>query len=115
MDKYIEMKIRLHSTIHERVRMVLVRPNLCNVAHPFMEGNGRSTHIWPDLMLKRSLKWCVDWSKIDKNDYLSAMRESVSDSTHIKTLVEPPLTTKIEDREMFMKGIDYSYYYEQND
>lgn len=52
MDKYIEMKIRLHSTIHERVRMVLVRPNLCNVAHPFIEGNCRSTHIWPDLMLK---------------------------------------------------------------
>ena len=93
MDKYIEM----------------------NVAHPFMEGNGRSTRIWLDLMLKRSLKRCVDWSQIDKNEYLAAMRESVSDSTHIKTLVEPVLTTKIDDREMFTKGIDYSYYYEQND
>ena len=92
MDKYIEI----------------------NVAHPFMEGNGRSTRIWLDLMLKRSLKRCVDWSQIDKNDYLSAMRESVSDSTHIKALVLPALTTKIDDREMFMKGIDYSYYYEQN-
>jgi len=91
MDKYIEM----------------------NVAHPFMEGNGRSTRIWLDLMLKRSLKRCVDWSQIDKNEYLSAMRESVSDSTHIKALVLPALTTKIDDREMFMKGIDYSYYYEQ--
>ena len=93
MDKYIEM----------------------NVAHPFMEGNGRSTRIWLDLMLKRSLKRCVDWSQIDKNEYLASMRESVSDSTHIKTLVEPVLTTKIDDREMFTKGIDYSYYYEQND
>lgn len=93
MDKYIEM----------------------NVAHPFMEGNGRSTRIWLDLMLKRSLKRCVDWSQIDKNEYLTAMRESVSDSTHIKALVKPALTTKIDDREMFMKGIDYSYYYEQNE
>ncbi len=82
---------------------------------PLILGNGRSTRIWLDLMLKRSLKRCVDWSQIDKNDYLSAMHESVSDSTHIKTLVKPALTTKIEDREMFMKGIDYSYYYEQND
>ena len=86
-----------------------------NVAHPFMEGNGRSTRIWLDLMLKRSLKRCVDWSQIDKNEYLSAMRESVSDSTHINALVLPALTTKIHDREMFMKGVDYSYYYEQNE
>lgn len=86
-----------------------------NVAHPFMEGNGRSTRIWLDLMLKRSLKRCVDWSQIDKNEYLLAMRESVADSTFIKTLVRPALTTKIGDREMFMKGIDYSYYYEQNE
>lgn len=93
MDKYVEM----------------------NVAHPFMEGNGRSTRIWLDLMLKRSLKLCVDWSQIDKNEYLAAMRQSVSDSSHIKQLVKPALATKIDDREMFMKGIDYSYYYEQND
>ncbi len=86
-----------------------------NVAHPFMEGNGRSTRIWLDLMLKRSLKKCVDWSKIDKNEYLEAMRESVADSSHIKALVEPALTSHIDDRETFMKGIDYSYYYEQND
>ena len=93
MDKYVEM----------------------NVAHPFMEGSGRSTRIWLDLMLKRSLKQCVDWSQINKNDYLNTMRESVADSTHIKTLVLSALTTKIDDREMFMKGIDYSYYYEQNE
>ena len=84
-----------------------------NVVHPFMEGNGRSTRIWLDLMLRRSLKRCVDWSRIDKNEYLTAMRESVIDSTHIKALLKGALTDKINDREMFMKGIDYSYYYEE--
>jgi fic family protein len=92
-----------------------VQPNLCNVAHSFMEGNGRSTRIWLDLMLKHSLKQCVDWSQIDKNEYLSTMRESISDSKYTKALVLPALTTKIDDREMFMKSIDYSYYYEQNE
>ena len=84
-----------------------------NVAHPFMEGNGRSTRIWLDLILKRTLKKCVDWSKINKNDYLNAMTESVVDSTRIKSLIENALTNKINDREMFLKGIDYSYYYEE--
>ena len=84
-----------------------------NVAHPFMEGNGRSTRIWLDLMLKRSLKRCVDWSKIDKNDYLDAMRMSVADATKVRQLLAGALTDKIADRETFMKGIDYSYYYEQ--
>ncbi len=86
-----------------------------NIAHPFMEGNGRSTRIWLDLMLRRSLKRCVDWSKVDKNEYLSAMRQSITDSTTLKKLIEPALTDKIHDRETFMKGIDYSYYYEQED
>ena len=84
-----------------------------NVIHPFMEGNGRSTRIWLDLMHRRSLKLCVDWSRIDKNEYLTAMRESVIDSTHIKALLKGALTDKINDREMFMKGINYSYYYEE--
>lgn len=84
-----------------------------NVVHPFMEGNGRSTRIWLDLMLRRSLKLCVDWSRIDKNEYLGAMRESVVDSSRIKALIKGALTDKINDREMFMKGIDYSYYYEE--
>lgn len=84
-----------------------------NVVHPFMAGNGHSTRIWLDLMLRRSLKRCVDWSKVDKNEYLTAMRESVVDSTHIKKLLSGALTDKINDREMFMKGIDYSYYYEE--
>ena len=86
-----------------------------NVVHPFMEGNGRSTRIWLDLMLKRSLKRCVDWSRVDKNAYLAAMRESIADSKPLKDILRPALTTKIDDRETFMKGIDYSYYYEQND
>ena len=84
-----------------------------NVAHPFREGNGRTTRIWLDLILKRSLKKCVDWSQIDKKAYLDAMEESVLDSAKIKTLLKNALTDKINDREMFMKGIDYSYYYEE--
>ena len=86
-----------------------------NVAHPFMEGNGRSTRIWLDLIFKKRLKVCVDWSKIDKKDYLEAMRRSMTDATAIKALLQSALTDKIDDREMFMKGIDYSYYYEQTD
>ena len=84
-----------------------------NIAHPFREGNGRTTRIWLDLMLKRALKKCVDWSKINKKDYLEAMAESVTDSSKIKFLSQNALTDKIADREMFMKGIDYSYYYEE--
>ena len=86
-----------------------------NVAHPFMEGNGRSTRIWLDLMLRRTLRKCVDWSKVNKREYLDAMRASVTDSRRLKALLEPALTSKINDREMFMKGIDYSYYYEEED
>ena len=84
-----------------------------NVAHPFMEGNGRSARIWLDLILKANLKLCVDWSAINKKDYLTAMKKSVSDTSLIKSLLRSALTDKINDREMFMKGIDYSYYYEQ--
>ena len=84
-----------------------------NIAHPFREGNGRSTRIWLDLIFKKRLQRCVDWSKIDKKDYLSAMQKSVVDSSEIKRLLEHALTDKISDRETFMKGIDYSYYYEQ--
>ena len=86
-----------------------------NVAHPFMEGNGRSTRIWLDLIFKKRLKLCVDWSKIDKKEYLAAMRQSTTDATAIKSLLKGAMTDKIDDREIFMKGIDYSYYYEQTD
>ncbi len=91
VDKYIEM----------------------NVAHPFREGNGRSTRIWLDLMLKKNLAVCIDWSMIDKNDYLDAMKRSVANGTKIRALLYNALTDKISDREIFMKGVDYSYYYEQ--
>ena len=92
VDKYIEM----------------------NIAHPFMEGNGRSTRIWLDLILKNRLKKCVDWSKINKKDYMDTMVQSPINSNIIKKLLRNVLTDKINDREMFMKGIDYSYYYEEN-
>jgi cell filamentation protein len=91
IDKYIEM----------------------NVAHPFMEGNGRSARIWLDLILKKNLKLCVDWSKIAKKEYLREMTESTMNTSRIKQLLKAALTAKINDREVFMKGIDYSYYYEQ--
>jgi cell filamentation protein len=93
VDKYIEM----------------------NIAHPFMEGNGRSTRIWLDLILKKRLKSCVDWSKISKKDYMNAMIQSSTNSKVLKELLKNALTDKINDREIFMKGIDYSYYYEENE
>jgi cell filamentation protein len=86
-----------------------------NVAHPFMEGNGRSTRIWLDLILKKRLGRCIDWSRIPKNDYLNAMIGSSANSDAIRALLYQALTDKIDDREIFMKGIDYSYYYEQED
>lgn len=91
VDKYIEM----------------------NIVHPFMEGNGRSTRIWLDLLLKNRLNMCIDWSKIKKEDYLSAMKESPINPKPIFELLRNALTDKAEDRELFMKGIDYSYYYEE--
>ena len=93
VDKYIEM----------------------NMAHPFMEGNGRSTRIWLDLMLKKRIGVCIDWSEIAKRDYLDAMIESEMNSNKIRELLRKALTDKIDDRETYMKGIDYSYYYEQED
>ena len=86
-----------------------------NVAHPFMEGNGRSTRIWLDLILKKQLGRCVDWSRIAKNDYLNAMIVSHTDSRGIRMLLQEALTDQVDSRETFMKGIDYSYYYEQTD
>ena len=93
LDKYIEM----------------------NIAHPFMEGNGRSTRIWLDLLLKERIHKCVDWSKIEKNDYLSAMQESPINPKPIFELLSNALTEDISNREIFMKGIDYSYYYEEEE
>jgi cell filamentation protein len=86
-----------------------------NIAHPFMEGNGRSARIWLDLILKKRLKKCVDWSQISKRDYMNAMVLSPTNSQVLKNTIESALTDKINDREMYMKGIDYSYYYEENE
>ena len=83
-----------------------------NIAHPFREGNGRSTRIWLDMILKKKLKMCIDWSKINKEDYLLAMERSPIKNTEIKILLKEALTEKIMDREVYMKGIDASYNYE---
>ena len=83
-----------------------------NVAHPFREGNGRSTRIWLDLILKKELGQVVDWSLVDKEDYLSAMERSPIKDIEIKHILKQALTDKVDDREVYMKGIDHSYYYE---
>ena len=83
-----------------------------NVAHPFREGNGRSTRIWLDLMLKKEIGQVIDWSLVDKDDYLLAMERSPIKDIEIKYLLRQALTDKINDREVYMKGIDHSYYYE---
>ncbi len=83
-----------------------------NIAHPFREGNGRSTRIWLDLILKKELSKVVDWSKVDKEDYLMAMERSPIKDIEIKHILREALTDEITSREMYMKGIDHSYYYE---
>jgi cell filamentation protein len=83
-----------------------------NIAHPFHEGNGRATRIWLDLIFRKNLKQCVDWAKIDKGAYLSAMQRSPVNDLEIRELLRDALTDKIDDRETFMKGIEQSYYYE---
>lgn len=84
-----------------------------NIAHPFMEGNGRATRIWLDLILIKELKQCVDWSKIDKKDYFDAMKDSPVSDIKIKALLKAALSDEIDSKELFMKGIDTSYYYEE--
>jgi cell filamentation protein len=86
-----------------------------NIAHPFMEGNGRSMRIWLDLILKKNLKQCIDWVRIDKSDYLNAMQRSPVKDLELRELLRGALTDKINDREVFMKGVEQSYYYEESD
>ncbi len=83
-----------------------------NIAHPFREGNGRATRIWLDLILKENIKQVIDWNLVSKDEYLSAMERSVIKDIEIKYLLKQALTTEINDRNLFMKGIDISYYYE---
>ena len=91
---------------------IIVKYVEMNVAHPFREGNGRSARIWLDLMLKKELNLVVDWSKVNKDDYLLAMERSPIKDLEIKHLLKEALTDKINDREIYMKGIDHSYFYE---
>jgi cell filamentation protein len=86
-----------------------------NIAHPFMEGNGRSGRIWLDLLLKKTLKVCIDWQKVDKTAYLQAMERSPINDLEIRTLLKEALTDKIDEREIFIKGIEQSYYYEEDE
>ncbi|MEK7642614.1 MAG: Fic family protein [Patescibacteria group bacterium] len=86
-----------------------------NIAHPFMEGNGRATRIWLDLILKKNLKQCVDWVKIDKADYLNAMQRSPVNDLEIRELLRVALTDEVDNREVFIKGVEQSYYYEEED
>lgn len=83
-----------------------------NIAHPFREGNGRATRIWLDLILKKEIRQVIDWNKVDKEEYLSAMERSPVKDIEIKVLLKGALTDQINDRALFMKGIDVSYYYE---
>ena len=112
----------LHQALREIDRMpddtfddIMTKYVEMNVAHPFMEGNGRSTRLWLDLLLKNRLARCVDWSRIAKRDYLAAMMLSATDPMMLHRLLSDALTDKINDCEIFMKGIGYSYYYEQED
>jgi len=107
--------LRIDQMPHTNYEEIIEKYTAMNKAHPFMEGNGRSTRIWLDLMLKKQLKKCVDWSIISKSNYMNAMIISTVDSSVLSQLIQSALTTKINDREMFMKGIDYSYYYEEED
>ena len=114
--EYLMQNLRIIEAMPENTFDEIVNKYVeMNMAHPFMEGNGRSTRLWLDLIFKKRLKLCVDWSQIDKKDYLAAMRRSTTDSATIKALLQRAMTDKINDREIFMKGIDYSYYYEQEE
>ena len=116
LAEYLDQNLKMIEQMPETTFDEIVDKYLeMNVAHPFMEGNGRSTRIWLDLIFKKRLKMSVDWSKIAKRDYLDAMIESQKDSAKIKLLLQGAMTDRIDDREIFMKGIDYSYYYEQED
>lgn len=113
---YLKQNLALIENMPENTIENIVKKYVeMNVAHPFMEGNGRSTRIWLDLMLKKNFQVCVDWSKIDKAEYLDAMRKSVVNDTAIQSLIGKALTSHVDNREIIMKGIDYSYYYESID
>jgi len=113
---YLKESLTAIDTLSERTFEDIVTKYVeMNVAHPFMEGNGRSMRIWLDLIFKKNLSQCVDWEKIDKRDYLNAMERSPINALEIRELLRHALTAKVYDRDVFMKGIEQSYYYEEPD
>jgi len=114
MAEYLENTLKEIEDMQENTFEEIITKYIeMNVAHPFMEGNWRSTRVWLDLILKKHISKCVDWSQISKNDYINSMIESPKDSTKITDLIKNALTDDIYSREIFMKWIDYSYYYEE--
>ena len=113
---YLEVSLNhIDSMPQSTIEEIVAKYVEMNIAHPFREGNGRSTRIWLDLILKKELKKVVDWNVIDKEAYLSAMERSPVNDLELRELLRGALTDKIEDREVFMKGIEQSYYYEELD
>ena len=110
---YLEVSLNhIDSMPQATIEEIVAKYVEMNIAHPFREGNGRSTRIWLDLILKKELGKVVDWNLIDKDNYLSAMERSPVNDLEIRYLINNALTTSIDDREVYMKGIDVSYYYE---
>ncbi|MFM2320040.1 MAG: hypothetical protein RLZZ215_2661 [Pseudomonadota bacterium] len=110
---YLEQSLQYISRMpHDHFDAIIEKYVEMNVAHPFREGNGRATRIWLDLLLKHSLQQVIDWNQVDKGEYLSAMERSVVKDVEIKVLLKAALTDQVDDRELFMKGIDVSYFYE---
>ena len=114
-DFLCETLKRVESMPQETFDQIVEKYVEMNIAHPFMEGNGRATRIWLDMIFIKQIKQCVDWSKIDKHDYLEAMKASPTSDKLIKNLLKTSLTNDIDNRELFMKGIDVSYYYEETE
>jgi cell filamentation protein len=113
---YLEESLKKISEMPENTfEQIVAKYVEMNIAHPFMEGNGRSMRIWLDLILKKNLKQCIDWDTIEKADYLNAMERSPVNDLEIRELLRSALTTKIDDREVFTKGVEQSYYYEEED
>jgi len=111
---YLEESLRkIGEMLEDTFEQIVAKYVEMNIAHPFMEGNGRSMRIWLDLILKKNLKQCIDWAKIDKANYLNAMQRSPVNDLEIRELLRSALTDKIDDREVFMKGVEQSYYYEE--
>ena len=111
--KYLQETIAAIDSMPQRTITAIIAKHVeTNIAHPFMEGNGRSTRIWLDMILKKNLQKVVDWQRIDKDRYLQAMERSPINDLELRVLIQPNLTDRINDREVIFKGIEQSYYYE---